>query len=425
MGTDTDPGRERLLVGAVLVLVGCRVGMVAGLRLGDVAAIALLPLTWPQIRRSRAVAALAGCLVAALACGLLLLLAAGQRPVHLSVTREVTAGLVAAVLAVPAVGLWARRVLPVHVVVALLATGSVLKDLATLTSVSNPWKFTLGPSVTVLVLALVARRPPWVQALASLALAISFMLHDARSSFGVLLVTAGTVALVPGLAALGRHVRILVPATVHLGLLGAGALAAYRVVITASASGWLGEAARLRTEAQVSTGEGLLAARPEAAAFLSLLRTSPLGFGPGVGPTRAELVAAMNGMSALGYQAQDNRYVSVYMFGRAIELHSMVGDLWAAFGPGGLLALGAVLALGLRALVRQVRHGQVDALTVALLAVVAWNVLFGPFGPMVTTVGALLLVSLTTPVPSPGGQGVVTARSSTSSVTGALARSEL
>ena len=103
----------------------------------------------------------------------------------------------------------------------------------------------------------------------------------------------------------------------------------------------------------------------------------------------------------------------------------MVGDLWAAFGPGGLLALGAVLALGLRALVRQVRHGQVDALTVALLAVVAWNVLFGPFGPMVTTVGALLLVSLTTPVPSPGGQGVVTARSSTSSVTGALARPEL
>lgn len=66
------------------------------------------------------------------------------------------------------------------------------------------------------------------------------------------------------------------------------------------------------------------------------MREQPFGFDYGVSVGHSELQAAKSGMAALNYNP-DNGYVERYMFGNnVIELHSVLGDLWAASGLVGI-----------------------------------------------------------------------------------------
>jgi hypothetical protein len=66
------------------------------------------------------------------------------------------------------------------------------------------------------------------------------------------------------------------------------------------------------------------------------------------------------------------------MFGGQIELHSMVGDVWAGFGIVGLLFLAAVAYIVISGLLRSIATRIGSALLVFLCWWTLWNLMFSP-----------------------------------------------
>ncbi len=129
-----------------------------------------------------------------------------------------------------------------------------------------------------------------------------------------------------------------------IALLATLGLVAYQGGEALILEGLLGSYTQQRTAAQVhAAGSLLLGARPEIGASLALMRHEPWGFGAGTTANSHDIAVAKTGMSQLNYDP-NNGYVDTYMFGESIELHSIIGDLWALFGIVGL-GLGAYLVV--------------------------------------------------------------------------------
>lgn len=387
------PGRATVAVaGAAVMMIGTRIDLPMSLTLGTVAGLALAPVWLPVLRQYRG-ARLLGVLVAlCVALGLWLTeLAATSRGTSTNLL-EINTALLVGVVVCTGVILWARTLMRDASVAVLYGVGLVLGINPGGRFAENPWRFGFSVPVTILVLAVcwLVRRL-WLQVVAALALATTSGLNDGRSMFAMLLLVAVLTAWqisARSLRAPASRARIIV-------LASALAYGVYSLGQGLILDGYLGESTQQRTAAQIEvSGSMLLGARPELGATLALMQLRPYGYGSGSLATFEDLVTAKRGMAALGYDP-DNGYVERYMFGAGVELHSVIGDLWVAFGFAGL-ALAAFI--GWR-VVHRVSGDLAQRAAAALLLFLAirttWDLFFSPLFSSVTllplTLGLMLL----------------------------------
>lgn len=397
--TEADRTRtiEKLLAAALVVIAGAWYPVVGGLTVATVLAVALAPVLLSSLRRFRGASGLFLLWLAAIGAGLLLAnLAHPESTVLPNVTRDGAFHLLGVTFGVPVV-LWARERWSDPAVGLFFGLGMLATAMMDLSPI-NPWKFTLSVPVAVVVLSFAwLRRSRRLEIAALLAVAGLCAVNDSRSMFGLVLMTAAIVAgqewrersrLRRGRGR-GRAKRrgSVLGLFLLVAVLGG---AAYQLGQALALEGALGTAAAERSARQIEqSGSMLVGSRPEMGATFALVRERPLGFGLGVLPDGTELRAAKIGMSGLGYDP-NNGYVERYMFGRGVEVHSVVGDLWAWSGLVGLL-LGVVLLVVVgRGLLGRLVDGTASALIVLLSLRVLWDLLFAPFASTMVFLTLLL-----------------------------------
>lgn len=374
--TATDRGRRRWDVAAAaaaLVLVGVAQPLAAGATTATVVVLGLLPVWSPAVRRSRLVAPLMAAAVIAVPTGWLL-----GRLVGPAAGREQdgAAAVAVSLLLLTGVGaaglvLWARTLLPFHHVALLVGSGMLVDGLLESVGSPNPWKYALSFPVTLVVLALLDGRRPTLSYAALGALAVVGITNESRSYAGFCVLAAALVLWRSRVSGRSSKVRVL-------GLVGAAAFAAYQLGAELLVQGYLGEVLQQRSAEQVRNAGSLIAGgRPEWAATRALFHENPFGFGLGAVPASGDLRTAKEGLATVGISS-DNGYVNNYMFGGTFKLHAVVADLWAAFGPLGILLGLLVVGLVLRALASALTAARPSPLPVFLCLMALWWLLFGP-----------------------------------------------
>lgn len=371
-----SPGTvDRVVAAVALFVVGLDLPVAEGLSLGALVAVALVPVWWSATRAfsgARPLLVLGGL---ALVSGLWLAAFRSQdHVVEPFLVRSAALLLVGALCTVGLI-LWARTVLSLRAVAVALALGVVLHLAVDQPNPVNPWKHGYALTAAVLGLALMVRgRPRPREVVLLVALAGVSAVRDSRSMFAVLLLAAVLLVwqLRPRTAGRGAS---RVATVAFLGALGACVYLAGTALIV---EGYLGEETQQRSLEQLdSSGSVLLGGRPEWGAIAALAQHEPAGFGLGVRADLEDVMVAKAGMRELNYDP-DNGYVENYMFGREIKLHSVVADLWVAYGLPGLafaLALTGVLAASL---ITSVARREASGLVLFLGSLTAWNLLFSP-----------------------------------------------
>jgi hypothetical protein len=157
------------------------------------------------------------------------------------------------------------------------------------------------------------------------------------------------------------------------------AVSMYQLGTSLLVNGYLGHDAQARSVEQIrQAGSLILGGRPELGASVALFEYQPTGFGAGVIANAADVHAAKVGLAQLNYDP-NNGYVDQFMFGGQIELHSMVGDLWAHFGLVGLALCVTFAFFVFRGLATAVARRSGTALVYFLCWWTLWNVFFSPF----------------------------------------------
>jgi hypothetical protein len=376
----------RALAAVAVVALALRIPIQQGLEVGHVLAVVLAPLWVPRLARHRGAIVVAGAILLAVAAGLWLTEASrGDHVVSRTETTYVTV-MVLGLLAGIGVVLWARTLMRDATVAVWFGVGMLagVNPSSTLFS-TNPWKFGLSVPVAVLLLAIAwrvgSRR---AAAVALVVLIVLAGVNDARSELAILLLVLLVVLWELRPSTTGRR------GSVGLTLLGLGGLAlvVYQAGQALILEGYLGEATRQRTEAQLDeSGSVITGGRPELGAFVALLRAHPWGFGAGTFPSSTELGIAKTGMAALGYDP-DNGYVENYLFGEGFELHSVVGDLWTRFGLIGIALALVLLVVVLTGAARSVAHRAGAAVLVYAAVKTLWNL---PFSPLYSSIPLLML----------------------------------
>ncbi|CAM3099308.1 hypothetical protein ACSL103130_11760 [Actinomyces slackii] len=370
---------EQILAVILLLLIGMRRELAGSVAIADAAALISLPITWSAVRRlPRFGPILLLALLAGVTGVVLSWIAGTQYEVSSSLQRAMVASLVA-VPATTAAFVWGAQRLGARAALALGA-GMLIDALPLLRTQDNPWKFGIGLAVTLMVLALVDGRRRIVQLVALAALSASFLVSDARSSLGFLVIIAGTVLW----QATAAWFRWRLPparqlATAQAAVLGIVGAVAISIVLAVSASGSLGEDAQARTLAQSQGSSNfLLTARPELGASWALFMHRPWGYGAGVLPRSEDVQVAKNGMAALGYDPS-NGYVERFMFGNGFELHSGLVNVWvAASFPGAALML-LIVGVTLATMIRDLGDLRVTPWLFLAGLVVLQNVAVGPW----------------------------------------------
>ncbi|SFC27341.1 hypothetical protein SAMN04487968_10510 [Nocardioides terrae] len=309
---------------------------------------------------------------------------------HQTSSHEFRAQMVFLMGAAASVGalLWCRTVLPTGVVAALYGVGmfaaTALHPNPLLATNVWRWGFAMPTTVLLLALAMLAGKR-WFELLAVVLLAMSNALAGGRSDSGILLM----VAVILAWQHRPRFSHRSSSAITAVALVGMLAYGAYRALSGAALEGYLGEAAQDRTQAQIAlSGSLILGGRPEIGATVELLRTNPIGFGPGTVPAPADILVAKTGMSRLGYDP-DNGYVERYMLGQGkFELHSLVGDFWAAYSIVGLLLVIAIAVLVLHYLGLGLASSTGSAIGFFLALRTLWDI---GFSPIVSSIDQLIL----------------------------------
>lgn len=381
-----------VVAGGLAVLLGMQRGLYLTLTLGALASLALLPVWLRSLGRFRGAWLFLVALAAAAGSGALL--TALAEPEHVTSDRRLLAATLLLVNVALTVGglLWARTLLGSPATAACYGLGMLSVALDGSRVSENIWRFGFSLPVTVVVLALAWRSGRrWLEVVAALGLGLVSALSGGRSTFAMLTLTAVLVtwsALPRPASRAASRLRVV--------LLSAALVAAvYQVGQGLILDGYLGESTQQRTAAQINTsGSVLLGARPEIGATAALVPTRPFGFGGGTQPSTADLLVAKAGMSSLGYDP-DNGYVERYMFGSGIELHSVLADLWAAYGLPGVLVAAIVLWFVVRHLTDAIARRTAAGLLVYLCVRTLWDLGFSPLYSSVTLLS--LTVALVLP----------------------------
>lgn len=385
-------GRADIVVATLVsVVVMVRIPLPAGLTVGDVVAILLIPVWLRTVGRYRFGPALLSLLLLAAASGAIISLLDLDRTSDTSLLVTNSGYIIGVAVSAGAL-LWARSVLGIGRVAVLAGLGLLLQVPLTFDASSpNPWKFGLEIPVMLFVLALAAwtgRR--WIELVALGILGVVDLLADSRSATAMVLMTfaliawqsrpmgrdrrGSTVRTLLGIAVLGSMVYFAVTALIFGGALGQGALE--------------------RSEAQIeASGSLLTGGRPELGASGALIADQPLGFGSGTLPTAGDVLVAKSGMAELGYDP-NNGYVENYLFGYGFEVHSIVGDLWIRYGLVGLAVALALAALALASSGSRVASRSASALLVFLSVRILWELAFGPLYTMLPVIILFITLAL-------------------------------
>lgn len=241
---------------------------------------------------------------------------------------------------------------------------------------NNPWKFGFALPVSILALGLAklsGRRGAELGV--AVVLCIVSALTDARSSFALFLITVALLAwqMRPGTSTRkGSTARAVMGFAIMI-------LAVYNLGQALILEGLLGQETQARSRQQIANaGSLILGGRPEIAATANLMRLEPFGFGSATIPNYNDIKAAKTGMTYIGYEP-DNGYVERWMFGNGYALHSGFGDLWAIYGPIGLLFAGTTLILVLRRLGDTLVNRAASGALIFAGSLTVWNVFFAPF----------------------------------------------
>ncbi len=397
---------NKVVAAIVLVLIGMRIDLPLGLTVGYVAAAALAPVWLRTLSLYRGAWTLMGVGLAAVASGLwLTAYSSSTHDISMSELAGITSALVG-ILCSTGFVLWARTMLPDTAIAIWFAVG-IFGSVSPASEgfQENAWRFGYSFAVTLFVLAIARRRGRWVELIAALALTAVNALSDARSSFGILLLT---VVLVAWQLRPARPTRTKSGARVILAL-AALAVAVYNLGQEAIVAGYFGEATRERTLDQLhQSGSLILGGRPELTATLALMQRQPWGYGTGTLLNTDDVLAAKTGMATINYDP-NNGYVERFMFGDRVELHSITGDLWVHFGIPGLVLALVILILVLRGVGVLVSANTASAVLLFLAVNTFWLLFFGPLYSasrlLILVLGlALLRKDATTPRLAPGLQ---------------------
>lgn len=394
-----DPARlvERTIAVLAVFALGVRIPIAQGVTPGYLIAIALLPVWYGSVRRyygGRWIFWLA------LACIPFALFLVQLNSVGHTFAASVFVGqsvLVVGFICGLGLFLWAQRIVTRGLIGAAFGAGMLVGELVQpgdLTA-TNPLKFAVALPASIIVLSLLeGSRHVGRQLVAVLALGIGGALVDARSFFAICLLTAVLV----GWQMRPRTSKRSASWGWTVLLIASAGAVVYYLGTTLAVDGYLGEQTQQRSIAQIdASGSLLLGGRPELGATAALVERMPWGFGAGTVPNLTDINTAKTGMAALGYDP-NNGYVERYMFGTGINLHSVVGDTWAAFGILGVLLALSILYLMVRGAATRIAQRQASALTILLASYGLWNTFFSPFYsslPMLTFGLAYLLLPIT------------------------------
>jgi hypothetical protein len=382
--------RTRALAAAVaavvLVLLAMRIEIQSGLTIGYLLVAVLAPLWIPALKLYRGARLLLVSGLLAVGSGLWLTESfAATRDTSIGQLVSLSVGLLGILGGIGFV-LWCRTVLSDAQVALWFGVGLLLG--VTPTSelyLTNPWKFGYSFALTLIVLALARQTGHrWLELIAVSVFTAIAAFTDARSAFAILLLTS---VIVLWQMRPGRRTRTVKTAWLVL-VVGVLTAVVYVIAQALILDGTLGEETQLRSDAQVQTsGSLILGGRPEAAATAALMLYQPYGFGSGTVPSGEDILAAKSGLSRIGYDP-DNNYVDIYMFGGHIELHSIVGDLWAWFGIPGLLFTGVLVAVVLRGVGAGIARGTASAVALYVVIKLFWAL---PFGPVYSSATLIIL----------------------------------
>ena len=291
-------------------------------------------------------------------------------------------------LATIAVLLWARQLFPLYHVVLLYGLGS-LADAMLFTERS--FKFNLAIPVAFVVLGLVERfRNRVIAAGSIMAVGIIGVLDEGRSLFGFCLIAAAlTLWQIRPRGSSRTKANRWAPVLLMLVL----CFGIYSIASSLLSSGVFGSALQDRTNNQINTsGNLLVGGRPEWAATRELIQLRPSGYGAGIVPSWADLQAGTAGLASINVDA--GGYTTNYLFGGAIELHSVAADLWAHFGwMGALLAIIMLVAL-VRSMSTLVAEHRAATSVLFGCSLAIWYLCFGPIYSNWIDVCAALGISL-------------------------------
>ena len=259
----------------------------------------------------------------------------------------------------------------------------------------NPWKFGLSIPVSVIILAWAAGTRRWQTTfVALLVLGTANVLLDSRAAFATCVLSALLfVAQRWWKSEDEASIRRRAMSFFFVAVTAAAAL--YQIASHLLMAGYLGEEAQQRTIAQQElSGSMIVGGRPEMAATWALMQHRPAGFGAGAIASTEDVMVAKAGMWGINYQP-DNGYVERYMFGGGIELHSVIGDMWAYYGLVGLVCSIFMAILIVHALFVRLATGTASGLMIFLACTSLWNILFGPLWGssriLAVTLGLILL----------------------------------
>ena len=380
MRTDQLANVERASVLLVLFLLGLNQSLHSGMTSGFVLALLTAPVWVALLPRYRSAAPVMVLGALTLASGFVLQqVAAGSHAINQNKQFESTA-LLLGILAGAGVLLWARTVLP-GTAIGVAFGGGMLTHGILFGAGANPWKNTWAIPVAVTLLALTAhdadrlpRRAAARGVAVLLLLTLVSAVSDSRSYSATFLICAILAAWQARPGGMSRRGSVALTVSMLVSL----ALATYWLGTKLLVSGYLGANAQARTIEQIDqSGSVILGGRPELQATLALMRYRPIGFGVGVVPTDSDILTAKTGLSSINYNP-NNGYVEKFMFGGHIELHSLLGDMWAGWGFAGLLLLAVFTFHIVRALANAIRSGPASPLLLFVAVWTLWNVLFSP-----------------------------------------------
>jgi hypothetical protein len=374
---ENAPVIVKVIAAVSLVVVAWGIVLNQGVEVGFLVAALLIPLWFGAVRRFRGMPLLMIFGVLAVGAGLWLQVAnAGDHAVDRGIATSTTVLLIGAVLSVGVI-LWARTLFSVPTIALFYGIGLFLGITPNARAfVENPYKFGYAIPIAVVGLALARMtRRWWLELIVVLVLSGLSAINDARSSFALLLVAAILLLAQLPIFRIGHRGSA---SLVALGIVVAG-FVVYNLGTFLLLSGALGRATAARSLAQINaSGSLVLGGRPELGATVALIRSKVWGFGAGIEPSSTDVLTAKTGMKAIGY-APNNGYVSGYMFGGHIELHSVFGDLWAQTGLVGLAFVVIAATLMLYGLTRTIADGVAVGVLLFIVASSVWDLAFSPF----------------------------------------------
>lgn len=409
VGSENWLRAEHLVAFAGTVLIAMRFQLTQQLlTIGDLVAIAMIPIWLPVTRRYVGARTLIFLGLLTVPAGLALSsINAHDHQISRGEFLTATFMMVSVLFGVGFL-LWAREILTEGGLTASFGLGvlcgvGLSSDLGLFST--NPWKFGFALPVTIIVLGLIqktGRRE--FEFIAVVVLSIVSALSDARSAFGILLLTALAMGwqLLPRVRTKrGSAFRVVVG-------LGVAAVVVYNLGQALILDGFLGEETQQRSAQQINeSGSLILGGRPEIAATLNLMAHNPFGFGSGTLPNYDDIQVAKAGMARINYDP-NNGYVENWMFGHGYALHSMFGDLWANYGLAGLAFAGFVLVTVMRRLGQTLVTKSASAVLLYTSFLTLWNVFFAPFYSslrmltLVLALGLLYKLNATSPLPARG-----------------------